>query len=179
MGVVTAYKRQLEILGLARNLWRRGFRFELRFIGMVPPHNPYGAEFLRQITQAQADGYARHLGWLEIKELIAALDSAAGTVHFPAEEAFGLVVAEALARNLKFFGAEVGGVGDIASGVEGVELFPADGWAALENGIARWLETSSPRPTSAAEIMSQRYHPEVIARRHLEIYREVLANHRR
>jgi glycosyltransferase involved in cell wall biosynthesis len=179
VGVVSARKRQLEMLGLARNLWRRGFRFELRFIGTVQPHTPYDAEFLRQITQAQADGYARYLGWLETKELIAALDDAAGIVHFPAEEAFGMVVSEALARNLKFFGAAVGGINDIASGVEGVELFPADGWAALENGIARWLESGSPRPASAAKTMSQRYHPEAIARRHLEIYREVLANHRR
>ena len=35
-------------------------------------------------------------------------------VHFPSEEAFGLVVGEVLARELKFFGARLGGIAEIA-----------------------------------------------------------------
>ena len=88
--------------------------------------------------------------------------------------AFGLVVAEALARNLKFFGAATGGVVDIAGGVQGAELVPAQDWAALENAIARWLTADCPPPPDTAAIMRERYHPTVIARRHLEIYREVI-----
>jgi len=83
-------------------------------------------------------------------------------------------VAEALARNLKLFAAATGGVVDIASGIEGAELFPASDWGAMENAIAKWLEAGCPRPGKAAAVMRERYHPEVIARRHLEIYREVL-----
>jgi len=80
-----------------------------------------------------------------------------------------------LARNLKFFGATTGGVGDIAAGVEGAELFPPQDWAAMENAIARWIEAGCPRPVSAAAGMRERYHPQVIARQHLEIYRETLS----
>jgi glycosyltransferase involved in cell wall biosynthesis len=102
------------------------------------------------------------------------MDSASALVHAPVEEAFGLAVAEALARNLKFFGSRTGGVPDIADGVEGAELFAAEDWAALENSIVRWIEAGCPRPAEAAAVMRQRYHPRVIAQRHLEIYREVL-----
>jgi hypothetical protein len=63
---------------------------------------------------------------------------------------------------------------DIAAGIEGVELFPGQDWAGLEKSLARWLEAGCPRPQAAAAVMRQRYAPEVIARRHLEIYREVL-----
>ena len=100
--------------------------------------------------------------------------AAAALIHFPTEEAFGLVVAEGLARNVKFFGASVGGVVEIADSVDGAELFAPNDFAGLENGIARWLATDCPAPRNAAEIMRQRYYPEVIARRHLEIYREIL-----
>ena len=107
-------------------------------------------------------------------QIIAAMDAADALVHFPTEEAFGLVSAEALARNLKFFGASVGGGVEIAAAVEGAELFPAGDYFGLENSLARWLAAGSPSPQSAADKMRARYHPEVIARRHVEIYREVL-----
>jgi glycosyltransferase involved in cell wall biosynthesis len=102
------------------------------------------------------------------------MDAASALVHFPSEEAFGLVVAEALARNLKLFASSTGGVPDIATGVEGAELFPMNDWGALENAIARWLEAGCPSPSGATGVMRQRYHPGAIAQRHLEIYREVL-----
>ncbi len=57
----------------------------------------------------------------------------------------------------------------------GAELFPRDDWAGLTEAIARWIEAGHPRATEAAAVMRQRYHPEVIARRHVEIYREVLS----
>jgi glycosyltransferase involved in cell wall biosynthesis len=103
------------------------------------------------------------------------MDAASALIHFPTEESFGLVVAEALARNLKLFGAATGGVVDIAAGVDGAELFVPDDFAGLENALARWLAAEAPAPCQAAAIMRQRYHPEAVARRHLEIYRKLLA----
>ncbi len=94
----------------------------------------------------------------------------------PVEEAFGLVAAEALARNLKFFGTKVGGLCDIAAGAEGAELFPLDDPRALKTGIARWLLQGCSQPRCASEEVKRRYHPDVIAARHGHIYREILAN---
>jgi glycosyltransferase involved in cell wall biosynthesis len=99
VGEIFVRKRQLEILGVARNLHRRGFRFEMRFIGALEPH-AYGQEFQRQITEAQAAGYARFLGTMDLRQLIGAMDSARALVHFPSEEAFGLVAAESKSEQL-------------------------------------------------------------------------------
>ena len=45
-----------------------------------------------------------------IKVWCECFDAASGMVHFPTEEAFGSVVAEGFARNLKLFGARTGGI---------------------------------------------------------------------
>ena len=111
---------------------------------------------------------------IETGELVALLDAVPALVHFPLQEAFGLVVAEGLARGLKLFGARVGGVPDIAGDVPGAELFAKDHWAGLTAAIERWVTEDHSPSTAAARLMRQRYAPEVIARRHLEIYREVL-----
>lgn len=176
VGEIFTRKQQLELLGVARNLHRRGFQFEMQFVGATEAENEYSAQFRREIAVAQAAGYARYVGKLGVDELITAMDAASALAHVPSEEAFGLVVAEAMARNLKFFGTAVGGIKDIASGVEGAELFPDGDWAALENIMARWLEAGCPRPTTAHATVRARYAPEVVARRHVEIYRSVLGH---
>jgi glycosyltransferase involved in cell wall biosynthesis len=102
------------------------------------------------------------------------MDEADALIHFPEEEAFGLVVAEALARNLKVFAARIGGIPDILEGTDGSEMF--EDFAALGSGIARWLAEDCPRPIGNPALMRERYAPAVIARKHMEIYREVLSN---
>ena len=173
IGVAEPRKQQVEILAAARRLHQRGLKFELQFIGQTA-ESDYGKTFARALVAAEAAGYARHLGQLSTAQIIAALDAAAALVHFPTEEAFGLVTAEALARNLKFFGAAVGGGTEIAGGAEGAELFSPTDFPALETALARWLDAGGPPPQNAAAAMRERYHPAVVARRHIEIYREVL-----
>jgi glycosyltransferase involved in cell wall biosynthesis len=136
--------------------------------------DPYAAKFLEEIRPLEQVGCARYLNTKSTIELISLFDRAAGLIHFPSEESFGLVVVEALVRNLKFFGARVGGVPDIAAGVEGAELFVEGDWDGLQRAIARWIQGGFPRPATAGEEMRRRYHPDVIARRHVEIYEEVL-----
>jgi glycosyltransferase involved in cell wall biosynthesis len=172
VGVVTRLKRPLEILGVMRSLFNAGHRFKIRFVGSHSPDDPYGAQFQALLEQSMSHGYAEYLGLLDEAELIRTMDEADALIHFPEEEAFGLVVAEALARGLKLFAAKVGGIPDIAAGVDAAELH-AD-FSSLEQGIAAWLESGAPPPMHAAEVMRSRYHPEVIGTRHLELYREVV-----
>jgi len=176
-GVISPRKRQLELLDVAEALHRRGLKFEFRFIGRPEPSD-YTTAFLEKIKPLEAQGLARYLGTLPENELAACFDSAAGSVHFPLEEAFGSSVCEALARNLKFFGTRVGGIVEIADGLPGAELFGTDDWGGLADAIARWIEQGNPRPTEATVVMRQRFHPESIARQHLKIYREVLESKR-
>lgn len=168
VGGIIPYKRQLEILEVARRLWNRGYRFKLIFAGAVAANTDYGAEFLRQIAEAELAGFGKYVGLLKLKDLIAAMDNASAMVHFPNEESFGLVVAEALARNLKMFVPALGGIPDIAASLEGVEVLAADDWFGLEKAIATWIENGHPRPNSTAEIMRRRYYPKVIAERHID-----------
>src|SRR5258705_522892 len=104
VGVISARKQQLKLLSLAEKMFNDGLVFEIRFIGQAVPADPYAQSFLDAIARAQNRGYARYLGLLDAKELLEQFAQAHGLVHIPFEEAFGLVVAEALARNLKFFG---------------------------------------------------------------------------
>jgi glycosyltransferase involved in cell wall biosynthesis len=174
VGIIQRHKSQLELLRVASNLHARGLKFELRFAGGLAAHSEYAAAFAREVVVAQQKGFARHLGSLSTEQLIAAMDAADALVHYPTEESFGLVVAEALARNLKFFGAAIGGVPDILNGVDGAELVAPGDLKPLAEAIAGWLQRGCPLSQPACGVMRERYHPEVVARRHLEIYREVL-----
>lgn len=178
VGVFEPRKQQVKLLAAAQRLHQRGCQFELQFAGQLESGTRYGAAFARELARGETAGYARHLGSLPPARLVAAMDEASALVHFPSEEAFGLVVAEALARNLKFFGAATGGIVDIAQGIDGAELIAAMDFASLEEAIAKWLKAGAPKPQNAASVMRQRYHPTVIAQQHLEIYRQVLAKDR-
>jgi glycosyltransferase involved in cell wall biosynthesis len=176
VGAVYPNKRQIDLLTVARRWRAEGLDFELHFAGKVSAATPYGEKFLREARAAEQEGWVRYLGFVERESLLAGYDQAAALVHVPAAESFGLVVAEALARNLKFFGFGVGGVPDIAAGVEKAELFEDGDWEGLFRAVRRWIHEGSSRPTTAAQTMRDRYHPVEIACRHLEIYQQVLTS---
>ena len=170
-GTVCSYKRQNELIDVAEQLHAEGLPFELHFLGAATKANTYGATFLERI---QTRPYLFHHGHKRTEDFIRELDGAAAMVHVSAIETFGLVVAEALARNLKFIGFNTAGVADIVENVDGAESFADGDWAGLKTALARWIRAGQPRPTTAAATMRERYHPQEIARQHLEVYREVL-----
>jgi glycosyltransferase involved in cell wall biosynthesis len=174
IGSINPNKSQNEILELAARLHQRQAKFQFHFLGRLDEGTQYGARFRQMITEAGKEGYARYMGEKPEGELIELMDSASGLIHAPVEEAFGLVVAEGLARNLKFFGANVGGVADIASGTDGAELFDDGNLFLLEEAVFKWLAAGHPKPTRAARQMRERYHPQVVARRHVEIYSQII-----
>jgi glycosyltransferase involved in cell wall biosynthesis len=173
VGLVTPRKRQVELLEVAQRLRARGLDFQLWFLGHAEPTNPYARKFLDLIRPLGAEGRIRHLGLKGVDALIDSFDQASALVHFPSEEAFGLVIAEALARGLMLFAAKTGGIIDICNGVPDAKLFDVGDWDGLTEAIAKWIQAGSPRMPSGAELMRARYHPEVIAKQHLEIYHEV------
>jgi len=175
-GAISPRKRQLELLDVAESLHRQGLKFEFHFIGYVHPDGAnYTAAFQRRIAPMTAAGYARFLGTPPESALLHCFDSAAAMVHFPTEDAAPMVVLEGLGRELKFFGARVGGILDTAGEMPGAELFAPDDWPGLTTAIARWINEGHPRPIGNAARIRERYDPVVLAKRHLEIYREVLA----
>lgn len=173
VGVVSPRKRQLEILQMIGQIVKRGSQVHVVFAGSFSESSEYGAAFAAELRKAESAGYASFAGFLNSQSLIELLDRSHGFLHFPTEEAFGLVVAEAMARGLQFFGANLGGIKDIAAGIDGAVLH--DDFTSLQQGITRWLEAGAPAPADAADEIARRYHPLVIAQKHLEIYQEVLA----
>jgi len=174
VGVINPRKRQLELLNVAESLHRRGLAVDFHFIGQATPGESYSDAFLERVRQAEREGYAHYLGCKSVAQLVECFNLASALIHFPTEEAFGLVVAEALARNLKFFGARVGGINDIADRVLGAELYELNEWDGLTAGITQWVRNGCVKPSGADTVMRSRYSPEVVAQRHVEIYREVL-----
>ena len=176
IGTILPNKRQIWILEMAERLHQQGARFELHFIGQLDERTSYGLRFRQRIKAAEEQGFAKYVGMKNPAELVEIMDSASALIHAPEEESFGLVVAEALARNLKLFGTRVGGLTDITAGVGEVELFNSGDEATLSSALLGWLAKGAPRTTGGAALMRQRYYPSVIAMRHLAIYRELLAS---
>ncbi len=177
IGIFQVRKRQLEILHLAKKIHTAGGSLRFRFIGKLST-DPYGVACQELLQEGERLGYAEYAGTMTPEELIREMDQASGFVHCPSEEAFGLVVAESLARGLKFFGTSVGGIKDITRNVPGCELFGLDDWEGTFASIMSWLQEGAPRQPGAMPSMAERYTPKVIAMQHMDIYREVLTNNR-
>ena len=172
VGLIGPRKRQLEILRAIGDVVKRGFPMKIVFVGEFSNETPYGKEFAEELRKGQDAGYAGYEGFLSAVDLIALMDQSQGFVHFPSEEAFGLVVAEAMARGLKFFGANLGGIIDISEGVPGAELY--NDFDSLINGLISWVQLGGSRQPLAAQSIAERYSPKTVAQKHLEIYCKVL-----
>jgi len=175
IGVISQRKRQLEIFRQLRQFFSQNIRFHVRFIGECG-HDPYGRSFRQALQEVESLGWASAPGVMSEADLVREMDAADALIHFPSEESFGLVVAESLARGLQLFASNVGGIPDIAAAIPGAQLFHPEDWRGLQKALQEWLSRGVPSPASPANPMESRYHPRVIARQHLEIYRDVLAD---
>lgn len=175
VGYICGYKRQNELIAAMAELRRTGLEFELHFAGKVNPDDPYCAQFLG-LVEKHGD-FVKYLGYQSTAQLLELYDRVSALIHVSGQETFGLAVAEALTRNLKLFAFRVGGIPDVAGGVEGAELIPDQDWHCLQSAVSQWIKAGYARPTKATDEMRSRFHPQVIARQHVEIYREVLALH--
>lgn len=172
VGIICPRKRQLELLQEAKQLRIKGIRFHLVFIGQLSTGSPYGQAFLNELRKAEREGYASHAGFLDADALIKLMDQSHAMVHCPTEEAFGLVVAEAMARGLKFFGSDLGGIRDIADTIPSAVL--ETNIAVLLDHVKTWIQQGAVKPDSLKAEIARFYHPRVVAAQHISIYRELL-----
>lgn len=173
VGILSPWKRQLELLGELAKLRRQGHEFRIIFAGQASPNSDYGKAFFEILAECERAGFAYHVGYLSSTEVMKLMDESHGMIHCPSEEAFGLAAGEAMARGLKFFGTTTGGLVDVASGIPGAELHPDI--AALVQSVGGWLRNGAERDHGAQAFIRERYHPSVIAARHVEIYSEIIA----
>jgi glycosyltransferase involved in cell wall biosynthesis len=174
VGVACQRKNQNAFIRALDSLAARK-KFRLIFLGLVSRAEPYGCEFfelLRTRPWCEHRGFAdRHQlkDWLRGTTLLA-LPSL--------EDNCPMTVLEAAATCVPVVAANVGGVPElIEDGKTGLLMNPLDA-ASIAGAVERILLNPELARTLAAEANRcalERFHPLVVARRHLEIYREVLA----
>jgi glycosyltransferase involved in cell wall biosynthesis len=150
--------------------------FELRFCGAANEGDAYGREFFRLV---RARPWCVYHGMAQREELKGLLSQATMLVLPSLEDNCPMTVLEAMAAGVPVVAAQVGGLPDlIEEGKTGFFCDPVDAAS-----MAAAVEMVLLDRTAAAEVARharqrarERFHPEVIARRHVEIYREVLSN---
>jgi glycosyltransferase involved in cell wall biosynthesis len=173
-GLVCVRKNQNTLIRSLDSLAEQR-KFELVFLGYSLEETPYGAEFLRLVKERP---WCSHAGFAGRPELKAQFRQASALVLPSLEDNCPMVVLEAMASGVPVVAAKVGGVPDlIEEGKTGIFCDPHDA-ASMRAGVEKVLANVSATAdmSKLAKVRArERFHPEVVARRHLEVYRELLA----
>ena len=149
--------------------------FQLLFLGQGSDSDPYVAEF-RSLVRArkwcQFEGFAG-------REALRIWFSRAHLLALPSlEDNCPMSVIEAAAAAVPVLAANVGGIPDlIEDGVTGVLCDPTNA-KSMAGGVEQVLfseDLAAKISRTAHERGQQRFHPELVAKRHIEIYRETAA----
>jgi len=170
VGLICSYKQPLEVLRALRRWREQGApRFQCRWVGALSGETEYVRSFAAELEAAKNAGWADHLVSVDEKELRDLMDASDVLVHVPKEEAFGLVVAEAMVRGLKVVGARAGGIPDFAKTYPGIFLVDPKSPEEWIHALTTITRSDSSR-VSRETWNFMTYHPREIARRHLENY---------
>ncbi len=163
-----AFMRALDALAATR-------KFKVVFLGEAPREDDFVTEFLELVA---ARPWCAHGGLVGRDQLKAHLKTATMLALPSLEDNCPMVVLEAMAAGVPVLAGKVGGLPDlIEEGRNGMFCDPLDA-ASMAAGVERLLADGKLARTlaeTAKREARERYHPLVIARRHVEIYREVLS----
>lgn len=151
------------------------YKFKLLFLGQVAPGREYDDQFMSLL---KARPWCEHGGFANRERLLTIFQKASLLVLPSLEDNCPMVILEAMAAGLPVIGAKVGGVPDlIAHGKTGLFCDPlsATSMRAAVEDVLRDPASARTRATAAQAAARERFHPNIIAQRHLEIYREVLS----
>ncbi len=174
VGTVCAHKNQNAFIRALDPL-TKSERFQLLFCGDAAGDQPYVKEFFSLLATRP---WCRFAGFAGREQLKAALGEATLLALPSLEENCPMVLLEAAAAGVPVVAAKVGGIPDlIDDGVTGLLCDPQEP-EGLRTAVTKLLT----QPSLARQVASQarhaalsRFQPEVIARRHVEIYQEVLS----
>jgi glycosyltransferase involved in cell wall biosynthesis len=148
--------------------------FEIVFLGGADRKKAFVREFFERV---EARPWCRYAGFADRATLRHHFAQASGLVLPSLEDNCPMAVLEAMAAGVPVAAARVGGVPDLVRhGETGWLLDPLD-IASIAEAMKRLIENADPSlPGRAQAEALERFHPRKIAERHLEIYREVLAD---
>ncbi|MBW8865668.1 MAG: glycosyltransferase family 4 protein, partial [Verrucomicrobia bacterium] len=173
VGHVTVRKNQNAFIQAMDALATR-LALRSRFIGLAAEGDPYAEEFKRL---AATRPWVEHINWADRAEVRTHFQKASLLVLPTLEDNCPMVVLEAMAAGVPVMAANVGGVPDlIENGETGLLCNPLDE-AGMTNATERLLrdrELAGVLAENARRKAFATYHPTVVARQHLQIYRELL-----
>jgi glycosyltransferase involved in cell wall biosynthesis len=173
VGNVCPRKNQNDFIRALDSLAQRK-KFKIVFLGGAPERDAYVREFFQLVA---ARPWCEFAGFADREKLKKNLSRAAFLVLPTLEDNCPMVVLEAMAASVPVIAANVGGVPDLIENEKtGLLCDPLDA-ASMGGAVEKLLEQPGLGRTLAAEARrnaQERFHPAVVSRRHLEIYREVL-----
>ena len=150
-------------------------QIKLRFAGGIDP-GAYGEEFRQLIRERPWCEHVGHLTREQLREQLAGTTLLALPTR---EDNCPMVVLEAMAAGVPVLASNVGGVPDLIEHEVNGLLCDPDKPETFTRAVTCLLEDRPFAARLAAEARrqaQQRFHPLVIAQKHLEIYREVIKN---
>ena len=169
-----SYRKNQNFFIRALDEWAPANKIKLLFLGHTRKESAYDAEFLSLV---QARPWCVYRGAVDRNKLKDHLRTASLLALPSLEDNCPMVVLEAMAAGVPVLAAKVGGVPDlIEEGKTGFFCDPLDA-GTMRAGIERGLLDRSTAGKVAKEAKArahERFHPRVIAQRHVDIYREVL-----
>lgn len=171
VGKISPHKRQLELVHAFLARYPGEAPFAIHFVGDAELEHPYAREFVERIRESES---LAHAGLLTAAQLRERMASAGALVHCSREEAFGLVLAEAMACGLPVFAFDVGGAAGVIAGVDQARVVADADWTGLLDALENWAKAGAPASSNAAELARAAYSPRVVATRHAEIYEALL-----
>jgi len=161
----------------AMDAFRPQGNFELVFLGEANRDNPYVREFFELL---ETRPWCHFGGFADRNTVRQYMASASGLVLPSLEDNCPMAVLEAMAAGVPVAAARVGGVPDLVRHGETGLLFDPLSGETMAVAMKQLLENREPSVAARAQSEArQRFHPEIIAARHLKIYREVLSSPRR
>jgi glycosyltransferase involved in cell wall biosynthesis len=161
--------RAMDTLGLPQG-------FELIFLGGANRDNVYVRDFFELL---EARPWCRYAGYADRRILREYMASASRLILPSLEDNCPMVVLEAMASGVPVAAARVGGVPDLVRPGETGLLFDPLSMEAIASAMTQLLQDRElSMAMRAKKEARERFHPEIIAARHLEIYNEVLSTAR-
>lgn len=149
-------------------------KFRLVFLGGIAHNESYSQEFLELLRTRD---WCEHIGFVNREELKTRLRAASMLALPSLEDNCPMAVLEAAAAGVPVIAARVGGVPDLVEDEQTGLLcdpYNAESIGSVVEKILSQPKFSRALAAEANRRAKERFHPLVIARRHLEIYREVL-----